>query len=181
MRKLTAFMLAAICAVGAQAFEVEKSNEGQRFKVDAGVPVVEIGPTAYAVGEIPAGALKLELVKSLDLHQDFVGKLDMGEPMSESEVVQVLEIYFRHTAIDFESLKLRGMKTGEPVYALWCGEWFLVCLEGRGAAGTLVQFEVNGRNRQGGMTGYQARTLLIRKRSGAGVAMPAPQRAASAP
>jgi hypothetical protein len=181
MTKTRAVLMTALAVASAQAFEIEKAAGGARFKRDAGVPVVEIGAIAYAVSEIPPGALKLEFAGDLEGHKEFQGKLDKGEPMAESEVQQVLEAYFRHTAIDFDSIKLRALKAGQPTYAVWCGEWFIVCLEGKGAAGTLVQFEANGRNRQGGMTGYQPQTLLIRKRSGAAGPAPAPASAASAP
>lgn len=167
MRALITLALAAFVAAGAQAFEIQKGNAAQRFRLDGGVPLVEIGTTAYAIVEVPAGALKLELVRTLEQHKQFEGKLDMGEPMSETEIQKILEIYFLNTAFDFDSIKLRELKTSEPVYAIWCGEWFFVCIEGRGAAGNLIQFESNGKNRQGGMTGFMRQTLLIRKRSGA--------------
>jgi hypothetical protein len=157
----------ALAASNSTAFEVEKSPDDQSFLYVNQVPVVMIGTIAFSVFRIPEERAQFEVSTSTETHLELKAKLKLGEPVTKDEAIKVLEIYYRNTAFDFDSLKIRDIKIDTPRYAVWCSNPTIFgCLEWNGAAGTWVEYEVNGKNRSGGMTGYSKVIQLIRKFSG---------------
>lgn len=129
--------------------------------------MLAIGADHFTVVTVPAQAAQLELFERLppEYVSPDTGTLDPGEPVSAEQVSLVLEAYYKDTAIDFDSIRIRNLKLGRLGYLVWCSNvTFLGCLNRELRAGTWVDFEVNGKNRQGGMTGFQSRTFVIRRR-----------------
>lgn len=88
----------------------------------------------------------------------------MGDDFSNEDAMKIVIEYFRSIAFDFDSIKLRNIQYGERQFFVWCSNpWLFGCLEYQIRAGKVVQFEVNGKNSDGGRTGFQNKTLLIRK------------------
>lgn len=164
MRCLLAFSLVTACRL-VHAFQVEETPAQERYEVLNGIPVVSIGETSFSIYEIPAEAPQYEISSRADTHADLKAKLKLGGLVLKDEAIKVLEIYYRNTAIDFGSIVIRDVKVDtEPKYAVWCGNPFILgCLEWKGAAGTLVEYAINGKNRSGGMAGFKNTYQLIRK------------------
>lgn len=150
--------------LAAGAFEIE-AKQAAKVEFIGAVIVVTLPSGTYSISELPPVAVQLvfqeELPPKLRAKSPTV---TAGEPIPDDEVAAVLEAWYRETAIDFASLKLRGLTVGRPQYATWCGNPSLFgCLLQEIRAGVLVTFSVNGANRQGGMSGFQDKVVMIRR------------------
>jgi hypothetical protein len=95
-----------------------------------------------------------------------LASLSLGNQMTREEVVAVLDAYLREVALDFDSVKLRKLQVGDRQYIAWCDNYLFTCLNWQFRAGTPVNFEMNAKNRNGGMTGFDQNIVLIRKLEG---------------
>jgi hypothetical protein len=93
-------------------------------------------------------------------------KLAPGEPMSEEELGKVLEIHYKNSAFDFDTFRVRNLVASGPRYIAFCvvSGPFAPCTH-KFRAGTWIDLETNGKNRLGGMTGFEPASLLITKES----------------
>jgi hypothetical protein len=89
--------------------------------------------------------------------------LSLGDEISRQEVIDTLDAYLREVAFDYDSIKLRKLEISQREYAAWCGNYLVTCLSWQFRSGSLVTFEENGRNRNGGMTGFQPKAYMVRK------------------
>lgn len=162
MLKRTGRLLLALLLTSnpANAFEVVKSSDATTV---GSAVVVVAGDDTFAITEIPGNASDIKGHKTIP-DQFAKSNISSGLPASEEEILFALEEYFRKTAINFESIKLRNINVGQPQYVTWCDRYdFFMCSNTQIRAGTWVDFEVNGGNRSGGLTGFQRRFILVRK------------------
>lgn len=139
--------------------------------VDDAAPVIAIGAASvisiadetYAITEIPLAAQDIE--SSLALPADFEGtKVTTGCPITRDEAIKVMETYFHKLAIDFSRVQVRNINLSDRQFITWCtSKIFFSCTEQQIRAGTWFDFEVNGPNISGGMTGFTKKIWLIRR------------------
>lgn len=137
-----------------------------RVTYDGDVPVVALNGASYYVNEVPAAAGTIEQFESLPKKYQSKGTLalDVGEEISVSDVQAVLDAWYHDTAIDYDSVRIRALVVGERRFVSYCLDMTIFgCVDGKILAGTVVTYEVNGANRSGGMTGFQPRTIVVRK------------------
>lgn len=156
-------MLLMVIPVAARAVEFEE-NSANKQHVPVGVAdVFVIDGEYYAVVDLPVRANRYEF-KDLDSGGYKDVSVSPGEEMTEDEAKKVIVYYFERSAFEAGSVKIRGFKFGDRKYARWCSNPSLFgCLYWEYRAGTFIAFEANGKNRSGGMTGYQPRAIMIRK------------------
>lgn len=130
-----------------------------------GVTVIQLAGVSFSIADIPTVANRFENSTTTDTNADLKGKLPLGELATREEVLTVINAYYEKNAFDNASIAIRGLKVGTASsWSTWCANpWLLGCLEYRGAGGTWVEFEANGRNRSGGMTGFQRTIWMVRK------------------
>jgi hypothetical protein len=117
--------------------------------------------------EIPAEFKKDKFKKSL-------GMMSLSGQVTRDEAVRVLDGYLHEVAFDYDSVKLRKLVVSDPQYAAWCDNYMFTCLSWQFRAGTWVEYEINGKNRGGGMTGFQRNVVLIRRAVAATTTPPPP-------
>lgn len=159
---MMAAALATACSVWAVEFD---SGSGTDYtELPNGLSVVAIDGVQYVISPLPEQAVKLQIVPTLDELQGFKpDNISPGEEMNEAEVQAVLKTRFERTAFDAAAIRIRDLTVGNRAYAAWCANYLFVCMDWQARAGTYATYEVNGRNRSGGMTGFQRQTILIRK------------------
>jgi hypothetical protein len=141
--------------------EVEK-DDGTTFTVDGETEKITIAGQAFTLWHVPVGEAEIEVFSSVpEKYRGAMMKVSAGEPLRESEAIAVLVSHYKHTAIDSDSIKLRAVTLKGPRYMAYCAAGFGCNHAFRG--GTLVELEVNGRNRMGGMTGFESEQYLITK------------------
>lgn len=130
-----------------------------------GVTVVKLNGASFSIADVPTFANGFENSTTTDTNAELKGKLPRGELANREEVLTVINAYYEKNAFDNASVVIRGLKVGtETSWAIWCANpWIFGCLEHRGSGGTWVEFEANGRNRSGGMTGFQRTIWMVRK------------------
>ncbi len=147
----------------ANSFEVEEDDFGKSTQVGM-TQVIELKGQFYAFSPVPTIASQFKSSPDTSPYPEFAGKLFLGDPMTKEEALKVIEAYYRHNAIDFKSIVIRKFALGERQYVFWCSNpSALGCLNREGRAGNWVEFEVNGANRSGGMTGFTRTIFLIKK------------------
>lgn len=164
LRRLSLSALGA-CTSWACAFTVEAPAAASVVQRGA-IVVVAYGSDYFSVVALPTQAAQLEFhaVLPAAYTQGLTTPLNPGSAVSPDQVPIVLEAYFNDSAIDAASIRVRNLQIKERGYAAWCSSPTIFgCLNRELRAGTWVEFEVNGRNRQGGMTGYQPRIFMIRR------------------
>lgn len=162
MKKLM-LMLSMLIVLNAHAFEIEEKKPGMLVSSPNDIPIVMIDGETYSLFRIPNTAPGYEISPRVDTHAELKSTLKMGDPVTQEEVVKILKVFYWEIARDYDGIRLRNLKVGGQTYAVWCtNTWLFGCLEWTGAAGTLVQFEVNEKNRSGGMTGYEKKYYLMR-------------------
>lgn len=158
---------AAILFFGATnsfAIEFEGDDKKLPYQLINGIEVISLGEASFSVVSIPESADDYEISPREDTRSDLKSQLKLGEIVSKEEAINVLEIYYKHNALDENTIKIRNLIVGQQVYATWCiARLYFWCTEYKGKAGTYVTYEVNGENIQGGKTGFRKRFLLIRK------------------
>lgn len=148
------------------AVEFEKQSSASFETLANGVSVIGFDGNVYAVSPMPDAAAKYKISPAKSDLEAFKDQdMDPGLELTEKEAQRVVEVLFENTAIDKESIRIRAFTIGKRVFAEWCDNFFIACANWQGRAGTYVTYEVNGRNRSGGMTGYEKQTILIRKRA----------------
>lgn len=165
----------------AAALTVEEDDASKGKVIQRGkVTVVALAGNEYSLTEVPAQALQLEFFEQVpDKYRDAATGLNTGEPVTKEQALAVLDADYRDSAFDYDSVRLRGLTVQRPGFVAWCSNISLFgCLNRELRAGTWVEFEANGRNRQGGMTGFQRRIVMIRRVPAAPPA-PAPSPASS--
>jgi len=154
-----AFIL--LTSIGAAAFQVEESTS--QFSISNGVAILAVPGTTYTIAEIPTSANRMESATTPDDYPGF-GHLTTGADIAKDEALGIVEQYYKHIAIDFNSIVIKDFRVGAPQFVFWCSNPSLFgCLNREGRAGVWVEFFVNGANRSGGMTGFLRTILLIRK------------------
>lgn len=154
--------IAALLAISStsHAFEIDKESKSTEI---GAASVIETDDQTYAVVEIPLVAPMVKSSTTKPPEADGT-RVSPGCKMTEDEAMKVLELWFRRYSIDFESIKLRNTHVGDRQYVIWChNPLFFICSDWQIRAGTWVEYEVNGKNRMGGMTGYQREIKAIRK------------------
>ena len=149
---------------------VDERKDGPKVTVAGDIAVVETTDGwSYTIAAIPDEAKQLKFFTVIPV--DFQGKkekaalenLSVGEKVTRDEVISALDAYFHEVAFDYDSIKLRKLEVGSNEYAAWCDNYLITCLGWQFRAGSLVTFEENGRNRNGGMTGFEAKAYMVRK------------------
>ena len=153
-----------LMTASAQAVTIEEAKPYPTVAVVNGVTVVSFEDASFALSAVPVEANRFENSFTAETHQELKSKLALGEVVSASDARRTIAGYYEKTAFDPKSIVIRGMQVGStPSYSIWCSNPSLFgCLEWRGAAGTWVEYEVNGQNRSGGHTGF-ARTIWMIK------------------
>lgn len=159
-------LLMALLPLAASAIEFETQPPLAKVRYEGTVAIVDLPTGTFMLNEVPPAAVTVEQFD--ELPKKYRSKstlaLTLGESMTTEDAQAVLDAWYRDTAIDYESLRVRGLAVGERRYVAYCTEVSLFgCLAGSVLAGTVVTFEANGANRSGGMTGFQPRTVVIRR------------------
>lgn len=160
---VTAFAFAlAIAAAPSVAFEVEQSVA--LTGTHKNVSIFTINNTTFTVTQIPSVADSLETFETPpENYLEGTKGLTLGNPITQDEAIKVIEEYYRQNAINFASIRVRKVNVSNPQYAAWCSARLFVCTDREFRSGNLVEFEINGGNQLGGMTGYQRQIFMIRK------------------
>lgn len=160
MRLLLCAAAIILATSNSYAFKIEETKSKIYFI--NGVAVIQMNGLTFTVADIPSEAVQFESSVSNDLYPEI--KITLGLPITANEASSVVEQYYKHTAFDFGSIVIRDFRVGGQQYVFWCtNPWLFGCLERQARAGTWVEFDSNGANRNGGMTGFQRKILLIRK------------------
>lgn len=161
--KSAIFLLAFAGSVN--AFQIESGDSDKSFATTTdGVAVMKIDGATYTIADLPISASGLEMSESPRSQPELVAKLNFGDPITPEEITKALDWYFKNTAINYDSIKLRNLKIDKPMYVIWCPDYVFTCLSGWTArAGTVITYEANGQNRSGGSSGFTSRIQAIRK------------------
>ena len=145
------------------AFEIEQPSA--RTGTDGPVTIFRINGFTFTLTDIPNSADRFEVFDTKPAeYEDGMKTLTLGKDVTQEEAARVIEEHYRENAFDFKSIKVRGLKILGPKFVAWCSSPSLFfCLERQFRSGTWIEFEVNGANRSGGLTGYQQQIFLIRK------------------
>lgn len=159
-------MLIYLASSAAMAVTVEdQTTIGPIVSHVNGTTVVQIEGASFSIVDIPTIANGFENSTEALTHAKLKEKLPKGELVSAKEAQQVLTAYYQKNAFEPSSIRVRGIVVGESTsWTTWCINPSLFgCLQRVGAGGTWVEFELNGRNRSGGMTGFQRTIWMVRK------------------
>lgn len=162
------FAVGALIAWSVSAFGFEVDKDSTSTEIGAAT-VIEMNDETYALIDIP---LRASMIKtSLEKPPEAEGtKVNPGCQITKDEALTVIEAYFRRYGIDFLSIKIRNTQLGDRQYIVWCDNpLFMLCSNWQIRAGTWFEYEINGKNRYGGMTGYQREIKAIRKNPKAGI------------
>lgn len=154
-------------SLSSNAADFRKSKPGESYQEVNGVSVVVTDGASFSIVDITDKA-NAEPTNEADDGNKYLQKVKSGlsldQPVSEEEAVKVLDVYYRNVAFDPDSIVVKDLTLGTHGVRTWCMyRLFKKCGQFYGAAGTLVEFDVNGKNRSGGMTGYSHSVVLIRK------------------
>lgn len=154
------------CARATLAVVIEEQTPDAPSTTEVnGVTVVQLAGSSFSIADVPTLVNGFENSTTADTHAELKGKLPRGELVTRDEALAVINAYYEKNAFDNASIVIRGLKVGTATsWAIWCANpWLFGCLEQRGSGGTWVEFEANGRNRSGGMTGFQRTIWMVRK------------------
>ena len=165
LRKFKSAIFLLALAGSVNAFQIESGDNDKSFATTAeGVAVMKLDGVTYTLADVPTIASGLEMSESPKSQPELVAKLNLGDPITPEEITKVLDWYFKNTAINYESIKLRNLKIDKPMYVIWCPDYVFTCMSGwTGRAGTIISYEANGQNRSGGNSGFTRRIQTIRK------------------
>lgn len=165
MKRFKSALLLLTFVGAANAFQIESGDNDKSFATTTdGVAVMKIDGATYTLADVPSVASGLEISESPKSQPELVAKLNLGDPITPEEITKVLDWYFKNTAINYESIKLRNLKIDKPMYVVWCPDYVFTCMSGWTArAGTIISYEANGQNRSGGNSGFTRRIQAIRK------------------
>ena len=166
MIKATSLLIAMILAAPCQAVTIQNNASDEKTETTLqGITVVNINGNRFSVAVLPTIANRFENSDSTETHAELKAKLPLGEIAAREEVEAVIKAYYERNAFDSASIAVRKLTVAsKSSWSVWCGNpWIFGCLEWHGSGGTWVEFEVNGRNQSGGMTGYQRTIWMVRK------------------
>ena len=129
------------------------------------VTVITFNGISFSVVNVPTIASQFENSDSTATHTKLKAKLPLGELVMRQEVEAVIKAYYEKNAFDSTSISIRNLIVRTNLsWSIWCtNPWIFGCLEWLGSGGTWVEFEANGRNRSGGLSGYQRTIWMVRK------------------
>lgn len=159
-------MLIYLASSAATAVTIEdQAASGPIVSQVNGTTVVQMQGATFSIVDIPTIANGFENSTEALTHAKLKEMLPRGELVSIKEAQQVLSAYYQKNSFEPSSITVRGIVVGESTsWATWCTNPSLFgCLQRVGSGGTWVEFEVNGRNRSGGMTGFQRTIWMVRK------------------
>ncbi len=165
LRNLLCFLLASLTTfTWAVKVEESKPEEAQVTEIN-GTTVITINDMAYSIAQVPAIANQFENITDLSSNTELKNKLPLGELVLRSEIDTLIEAYYKKYAVDSSSIIIRNLSVANAQsWALWCiNPWLFGCLERRGSGGTWVEFEINGKNRSGGMSGFTRTIWMVRR------------------
>ena len=150
------------------AVEFKKSNPDERYQVVNNIPVVTLGNVSFSIYEFHPETEWSEPTNQADeKNMDLVKlreKLILGDPVNEEEVIKVLTIYYKNVAFDPDSVVIKNLMMGEHKIYTWCSiRLFRKCSSFFGTAGTRIDYDINGKNREGGSTGFIHSVVFMRK------------------
>lgn len=125
--------------------------------------VIDVGGKRFALVEFNAYASEFKFYDkpSPEFPQMRSFYVSGPEPTKE-EIVAVLDVDYEDKAFDAASIEVRNLKIVKRGYISWCSlPAIFACRNYVSAAGTWIEFEDNGKNREGGMTGWHRRTVLM--------------------
>lgn len=162
--------LLAVCTnTPSWAVPIEKTAEGETFvKSTNGVIVITTDSETYTVASLPITIFGMEsAVDPVKLkRKKIVKNLDYGADISQHEIEKVIDIYYKNSAYDYESIRLRNISIGYRQFITYCSTpviWGICDTGWVAVAGVPVFFDADGRNLSGGKTGYARVALMIRK------------------
>jgi hypothetical protein len=162
MRPILLALLLAI-PLCSSAIEFEKADVVQITET-GDTSTIMIDGTAYLFWRIPDELLQFEASPDLpEKYKAEMARIPIGDPVSLEDATKVIEAYYKKTAFEFDSLKVRKLAVIGGRYVTWCTDFLVTCLSHAHRAGTWVEFEVNGKNRSGGMTGFEPVKILVTK------------------
>jgi hypothetical protein len=163
-------MLSLICllllgSIPAYTFEIEKAGTTQISQV-GNLTTVEIQGTRYLMWSMLDDVESKTTITSTvpEVYKDDFAQLSAGEAVDVDEATKLLDAYYHEYAFDYDAVKIRALQVGGVSYAVRCTYDSLNrCTTRDVRVANLVSFEVNSKNRQGGMTGFENRMFLIAK------------------
>jgi hypothetical protein len=157
---LTLLLAIPLCS---SAIEFEKSDDVQ-ITQNGETSTFVIDGTTYLFWLVPAELPQFEAsADPPDKYKAEMARIPIGEPVTMEDATKVIEAYYKKTAFDFDSIKVRKLAVIGGRYLTWCTDYLVTCLSRAHRAGTWIEFEVNGENRLGGMTGFEPVRILVTK------------------
>ena len=159
------FALLTLLPLTVSAVDFQEASASAAVHIDGQLVTVDLPRGSFTLSEVPVGAT-IETFDALPkkYQTKATQSLTLGGQVSTEDVQAVLEAWMNETAIDASSIKIRGLAVGDRKYLAWCSEpGFFGCLNGMIVSGAVVEYEINGANRNGGMSGFQHRTVLIHR------------------
>lgn len=166
--KSACFLLCLFLPLASPAVEFKKDNPDVKYQVVNGIPVVTMGNASFSVFEYRPETEYSEPTNNYDESDKRLvslrKKLILGDSVTEEEAVKVLTVYYQNVAFDPDSVVIKNMKLGEHKVYTWCSvRLFRKCSSFYGAAGSRIEYDLNGKNREGGMTGFKQVLVFLRK------------------
>ncbi len=151
-----------------EAVEFKKDRPDEHYQLVNNIPVVTLGSASFSIYEFKPETQWSEPTNDADEKNKHLvklrAKLVLGDPVSEGEIIKVLAIYYQNVAFDPDSVVIKGLTIGEHKIYTWCSiRMISKCSSFFGAAGTRVEYDINGKNREGGFTGFTHSVVFIRK------------------
>ena len=169
---ITAFACAAcgVASLSRAVDIVDEQKDAARVTSENGIYTIQLPQgQSYTLTEIPTEATqpKTFTVIPADFdkpkYRDVIAKMSLGDELTHDDAVAVLDAYLREVAFDYDSVKLRKLQVGARQYVAWCSNYAFTCLDWQIRAGTWIEYEMNGKNRSGGMSGFERKVVVVRK------------------
>jgi hypothetical protein len=147
------------------AVQIQAPDAAVRISEFNGVTVIETPEATYTIAERPTEVELLEESDDRSTRTTLKSTLTLGDALSDLDVKTILERYYSHYSFDPKSIVIRSFKVGSaPIFYTWCSfKTMFGCHNWQALAGVKVDFEVNGRNRSGGYSGFERRSWMVRK------------------
>jgi len=149
------------------AVTFEKTGDNT-LTTDGETETITIGGQQYQLWPVPK--VGVEVFASIpEKYNGPMARLTPGESLTEDELQKILEIHYKNSAFDADTFKVRNLSIAGPMYVAFCAETapFVACKHGF-RAGMRIDLETNGKNRMGGMTGFEPAAFLVTK-AGTGI------------
>lgn len=166
-KRLLTLLLWISASRGLGAFEVINGTGAsvQRSGIDATVTFVD---GTYSLTNLPEELGGFEVYTDMfpAKYSDQVKNVTVGDDVTLNEALKVIEADYREKAFDFDSIKIRNPKLLPRRFVIWCSNYLFTCHQYQFRVGSFISFEVNGRNLNGGMTGFTMRVSMISRLPG---------------